>query len=72
MFESGSRCSAQGSLNPELLADPGSIEVWGLLCEGSPYFTVIFDDGSEFEVALRQSGTPGEFTLTECDRELGQ
>lgn len=54
-----------GVLAEQVLADPDSVEMWKLLCEGSPYFRLVLEDGSDFEVVLQTSGQSGGFSLRE-------
>lgn len=61
--ESNGELTAQ--LAEQVLADPEAVAVWGLLIEGSPYFRLVFEEGSVFEVAVARTGVAGGFGLTE-------
>jgi hypothetical protein len=63
--EATGQLMVHGALAEQLLADPDSVELWKLLCEGSPYFRLVFEDGSDFEVVLQASGQAGGFSLRE-------
>jgi hypothetical protein len=62
--------AARGRLADGALADGEAVEMWNLLCEASPFFRLVFEDESAFEVAVGQGDRAGEFTLTERYQEV--
>ncbi|SDL00687.1 hypothetical protein SAMN05216298_2238 [Glycomyces sambucus] len=63
--ESNSELTAHGALAEQVLADPEAVEVWEMLVEGSPYFHLVFEECSVFEVVVARTGVVGGFSLTE-------
>lgn len=63
--ETAGQLRMHGALAEQVLADPDSVELWKLLGKGSPYFRLVFEDGSDFEVVLQASGEVGGFSLRE-------
>jgi hypothetical protein len=55
--------AARGWLAAEALDDGGTVEMWNLLREASPFFRLVFEDGSAFEVVVREGDRFREFTL---------
>jgi hypothetical protein len=67
--EAGAELSARGALTAGMLAEIVSVEAWDLLNGMSPYFRLVFEDGSAFEVEVQRPAAQGCFRLTECDAQ---
>jgi hypothetical protein len=65
--EAGAELSARGALTAETLNGFESVEAWELLSGMSPFFRLVFEDGSAFEVEVQRLADRARFRLTECD-----
>jgi hypothetical protein len=65
--EAGAELFARGALTAETVTDSESAEAWNLLNGMSPYFRLVFEDGSVFEVEVQRLAAQGCFRLAECD-----
>ncbi|MBO3734052.1 hypothetical protein [Glycomyces niveus] len=63
--EAGAELVARGAL--KALAGSASAEAWELLNGMSPYFRLVFEDGSVFEVEVQRLAAQGCSRLAECD-----